>query len=64
MLPLALITGAVAVGETPTAKEEDTPLPQALVPDTIIFPDVALAEKFTVIELVFIPDAMLAPRGG
>ena len=43
------------------ARLEDVPLPQLLVPFTVILPDIALAPKFTLI--VFVVLVPVAPVG-
>ena len=50
-------------GFTVTAKLAETPLPQLLMPFTETSPETALTEKFTVMLLVLLPEAMLAPAG-
>jgi hypothetical protein len=46
-----------------TANDDEAPEPQLLVPSTVTFPEEAEPEKSTVIELVFVPVAMVAPEG-
>jgi hypothetical protein len=48
---------------TVTAKFEAVPPPQELEPATDIFPETAVASKFTVIEFVPLPLAIVAPVG-
>ena len=56
--------GADGSGLTVTVNgAEAVPVPQALVPATVIVPFVAVAEKSTVIIFVFTPLTMLAPVG-
>ena len=55
---------AAGNGFTVTAKlAEIGPLPQALVPRTVITPETAVVEKFTVMLLVLLPEAIVAPVG-
>ena len=54
---------AEGVSFTVTAKLAETPLPQLLMPFTETSPETALAEKLTVMLLVLLPEAMLAPGG-
>jgi len=53
----------VGIGLTVIASDEAIPLPQALVPLTLILPDIAVFEKLTVIELVLAPAVIVAPVG-
>jgi hypothetical protein len=55
--------GADDAADTVTGKLEEAPDPHELVPETVIFPEEAEPEKFTVIELVPLPVAILAPEG-
>ena len=53
-----------AVGITVTGNVEIAPAVHGgLIPCTVTFPEVALPEKLTVIELVPAPDAKVAPGG-
>ena len=59
-----MLPGVAGSGFTVTAKFVDIgPLPQALVPLTVIFPEVAKVEKFKVMLLVLLPLAIVAPEG-
>jgi len=42
---------------------EEVPVPHVFVPATEIFPDEALEEKLTIIEFVFVPAVIVAPKG-
>jgi hypothetical protein len=54
---------AAGIELTVIYNEEDTPFPQSFVPYTVMFPDVAPAEKLTVIVLVLAPPVIVAPGG-
>ena len=59
--PVTVATGA---GYTLTGSEGETvPEPQTLVPKTETGPETAVGEKLTVIELVPLPEVMVAPAG-
>ena len=59
-----MVPAAAGNGFTVTAKlAEIVPLPHALVPDTVMLPETAVLEKFTVMLLVLLPEAIVAPVG-
>ena len=56
--------GADGSGLTVTSNgAEAVPVPQPLVPATVMLPETAVAEKATVMLFVVAPEVMLAPVG-
>ena len=61
-MPVPVITLGCAGREfTVIAKVCAVLLPQALLPDTLIVPEVAVPEKLAVIELVPLPEPIVKP---
>ena len=59
-----MVPAAAGFGLIDTAKlAEIVPLPHALLPATVITPGLAVEEKFTVMLLVLLPEAIVAPVG-
>lgn len=55
--------GAVDAELMVTAKEDEVPEPQPLVPSTVTLPEAAEPEKSMVMEFVLEPVAIVAPEG-
>ena len=55
--------GAVEEVFTATAKADNVPGPQPLIPSTVMLPEVAPPLKSTVMAFVFVPEAIVAPAG-